>query len=117
MNSLEISEPLPVSIQNSRDTVISNEGKPSDTGEPAISNTSQGVVGSTTSEAMNNSIEEQAAIKAQAAFRGYLVISCYNISISIFYILVKNYAGYLAIWHATSTKFLFQRNQSASILC
>ncbi|XP_042391250.1 protein IQ-DOMAIN 31-like isoform X1 [Zingiber officinale] len=70
VNSLEISEPLPVSTENSRDTV--NDGKPSDTGEPAISNTSQGVVGSTTSEAMSNNIEKQAAIKAQAAFRGYL---------------------------------------------
>lgn len=74
LNSLEISEPLPISIENGGDIVTSYEGKPSDTGESAISNINQGVVGSIISERINNDAEEHAAIKAQAAFRGYLVI-------------------------------------------
>ncbi|KAG6529900.1 hypothetical protein ZIOFF_012117 [Zingiber officinale] len=72
VNSLEISEPLPISIGNGGDIVTSYEGKPSDTGESAISNTNQGVVESIISERMNSDAEEHAAIKAQAAFRGYL---------------------------------------------
>ncbi|XP_074562280.1 protein IQ-DOMAIN 31-like isoform X2 [Curcuma longa] len=72
LNSLEISEPLPISIENGGDIVTSYEGKPSDTGESAISNINQGVVGSIISERINNDAEEHAAIKAQAAFRGYL---------------------------------------------
>ena len=82
MHSPVISEPISISGVIS----TSDKGESSNIGgnAPVISHVSQGVMGlSTLSDAnANNGIEEQAAIKAQAAFRGYLVTFCN------FYILV-----------------------------
>ncbi|CAD5182154.1 unnamed protein product [Musa acuminata subsp. malaccensis] len=72
VHSPVISEPISISGVIS----TSDKGEPSNIGgnAPVISHVSQGVMGlSTLSDAnANNGIEEQAAIKAQAAFRGYL---------------------------------------------
>ncbi|CAL9113067.1 unnamed protein product [Musa textilis] len=72
VHSPVISEPISISGVIS----TSDKGEPSNIGSnaPVISHVSHGVMGlSTLSDAnANNSIEEQAAIKAQAAFRGYL---------------------------------------------
>ncbi|WOL10848.1 protein IQ-DOMAIN 31 [Canna indica] len=67
VNSPVISEPVPI-IENNRVILTSDTGGK----VPVISHVSQGVIGSTASDSTNNGIEEQAAIKAQAAFRGYL---------------------------------------------
>ncbi|URE27529.1 IQ calmodulin-binding motif [Musa troglodytarum] len=70
VNSPLISEPTPLS------GVISTSDKeePSKLGGSALvtSHVSQAVIGSTSSKETSNGIEEQAATKAQAAFRGYL---------------------------------------------
>ncbi|CAL9149191.1 unnamed protein product [Musa hybrid cultivar] len=70
VNSPLISEPAPVSGLIS----TSDKEEPSKLGGIALvtSHVSQAVIGSTSSKETSNDMEEQAATKAQAAFRGYL---------------------------------------------
>lgn len=80
VNSSVISEPLPIRNENCGVTLTSDNGKPSDRGSNAP-NINQGVIGSNASKHTSTDTEEQAAIKAQAAFRGYLVIITIVISL------------------------------------
>jgi hypothetical protein len=95
-----ISEPVLVSAHNNETAREAAKGENSSVQEVPVTDVSQdlekqGTVGSDTSNDAERLREEQAAVKAQAAFRGYLVIFVFlKLPFSFMYL---NYLCYLAV--------------------
>lgn len=99
-NSPVISEPVLVSAHNNETVREVAKGENSSVQEVPVTDVSQdlekqGSVGSDTSNDAERVREERAAVKAQAAFRGYLVIFVFlKLPFSFMYL---NYLCYLAV--------------------